>query len=185
VLSTCPYPLERVLARHGLGRFRVTQKADPGNDDDVYRTEHARPEDWLMLGTHDTAPAFAVAAEWLRSGSAHARAGYLARRLIADPAERDSAAAHMSSSPGALLRGHLADLFVSRAESVFVFIGDLLGERDPFNRAGVIHPDNWTARLPDDFEAVYAARRREGRALDITAALRIALTRRLPQRDTP
>jgi hypothetical protein len=35
--------------------------------------------------------------------------------------------------------------------------GDLFGEREPFNRAGVIHPDNWTARVPEDFEAVYAA----------------------------
>jgi 4-alpha-glucanotransferase len=182
VLSTCPYPLQRVLARHGLGRFRVTQKADPARDDDVYRTEHARPEDWLMLGTHDTPPVFPVAAEWLRNGGAQARAAYLAARLIGDPAERDAAAAQIASSPGELLCGHLADLFVSRAESVFVFIGDLFGEQHPFNRAGIIHPDNWTARLPDDFEAVYAARLREGRALDIAAALRIALTRRLPIR---
>jgi 4-alpha-glucanotransferase len=180
VLSTCPYPLQRVLARHGLGRFRVTQKADPARVDDVYRTEHARPEDWLMLGTHDTPPVFPVAAEWLRNGGAHARAVYLASRLIGDPVERDAAAAQLASSPGELLCGHLADLFVSHAENVYVFIGDLFGEHEPFNRAGIIHPDNWTPRLPDDFEAVYATRRREGRALDIAAALRIALTRRLP-----
>jgi 4-alpha-glucanotransferase len=182
VLSTCPYPLQRVLARHGLGRFRVTQKADPDRDGDVYRTEHARPEDWLMLGTHDTAPVFPVAVEWLRNGGAQARAAYLAARLIGDPAERDAAAAQMASSAGELLRGYLADLFVSRAESVFVFIGDLFGEYEPFNRAGIIHPDNWTARLPDDFEDVYVARLREGRALDVAAALRIALTRRLATR---
>jgi 4-alpha-glucanotransferase len=182
ILSTCPYPLERVLAHYGLGRFRVTQKADPARVDDVYRTEHARREDWLMLGTHDTPPVFPVAVEWLRNGGAQARAAYLAARLISDPAERDAAAAQLASSPGELLCGHLADLFASGAESVFVFVGDLFGEHDPFNRAGIIHPDNWTARLPDDFEAVYAARLREGRALDIAAALRIALTRRLPPR---
>jgi hypothetical protein len=34
-----------------------------------------------------------------------------------------------------------------------VFIGDLVGEHEPLYRAGIIHPDNWTARLPDDFEA--------------------------------
>jgi hypothetical protein len=135
-----------------------------------------------MLGTHDTAPVFAVADEWLRNGGAQARAEYLAARLIGDAAERDAAALQIASSPGELLCAHLADLFVSRAENVFVFIGDLFGEHEPFNRAGIIHPDNWTARLPDDFEAVYAARLREGRALDIAAALRIALTRKLPTR---
>jgi hypothetical protein len=133
-----------------------------------------------MLGTHDTPPVFPVAAEWLRNGGAHARAVYLASRLIGDPVERDAAAAQIASSPGELLCGHLADLFVSHAENVYVFIGDLFGEHEPFNRAGIIHPDNWTPRLPDDFEAVYATRRREGRALDIAAALRMALTRRLP-----
>src|SRR5690606_18231397 len=56
VLSTQPYPLQRVLERHGLGRFRVTQKADLTNPNDVYRSENARPEDWVMLGNHDTPP---------------------------------------------------------------------------------------------------------------------------------
>jgi hypothetical protein len=76
----------------------------------------------------------------------------------------------------------LADLFASEAESVFVFVGDLFGEREPFNRAGVIHPDNWTSRLPENFEELYDERLRDGRALDIVAALRMALTRRLTSR---
>jgi hypothetical protein len=62
---------------------------------------------------------------------------------------------------------------------VYVFVGDLFGSSEPFNRAGVVHPDNWTARLPENFEAVYAERLRAGHALDIVGALRLALTRRL------
>jgi 4-alpha-glucanotransferase len=182
VLSTCPYPLQRVLARHGLGRFRVTQKVDPTDPHDVYRTDHARPEDWLMLGTHDTAPVVPLVEEWVRTGSARPRAAYLAERLIEDAAERDVAAARFASSPRELLCASLADLFASEAESVFVFVGDLFGEREPFNRAGVIHPDNWTSRLPENFEELYDERLRDGRALDIVAALRMALTRRLTSR---
>jgi hypothetical protein len=60
-----------------------------------------------------------------------------------------------------------------------VFAGDLFGEHEPWNRAGIVHPDNWTARLPECFEQVYAERVREGRALDISAALSLALTRKL------
>ncbi len=180
VLSTCPYPLRRVLGRHGLGRFRVTQKANPADPHDAYRTDHARPEDWLMLGTHDTPPIYALADEWLRNGTAQQRAAYLAERLIDDLGERPEAAARIASSERELLCASLADLFRSGAESVYVFVGDLFGAREPFNRAGVIHPDNWTARLPEDFEAVYDARLRDGRALDIAAALRLALTRTLP-----
>jgi 4-alpha-glucanotransferase len=179
VLSTCPYPLERVLARHGLGRFRVTQKIDPADSDDVYRAERASREDWVMLGTHDTPPVFPLVEEWLRSGSAGSRARYLAERLIDNPTERPAAAAHFASSPRELLCASMAELFAGPAENVFVFVGDLFGEHEPFNRAGVIHPDNWTARLPEHFEDLYATRLREGRALDIAAALRLAATRSL------
>lgn len=179
VLSTCPYPLRRVLERHKLGRFRVTQKADPNDPDDVYRTEHAAGEDWLMLGTHDTPPIYPLATAWLRDGTAQPRAAYLAQRLIADTSDHSTAATLIAASARNLLCASLADLFYSRAENVYVFVGDLFGEDEPFNRAGIVHADNWTARLPENFEQVYAARVRDGRALDIAAALRLALTRRL------
>lgn len=179
VLSTCPNPLHAVLERHALGRFRVTQKANPDDVHDPYRTEHAEPQDWLMLGTHDTPPVLSVARAWCSDGSAHARAAYLAQRLIDDPAERPLAAARFRADARGLLRASLADLFRSRAENVYVFVGDLFGETEPFNRAGVVHPDNWTARLPESFEQRYAERVHAGEALDIVAALRLALTGRL------
>ncbi|WP_304503324.1 hypothetical protein [Corallococcus soli] len=43
VLSTLPFELSQVMARDGLGRFRVTQKADLDNPADVYRSENASP----------------------------------------------------------------------------------------------------------------------------------------------
>ena len=179
VLSTCPYPLQRVLERHALGRFRVTQKANPDDPRDVYRTEHAQPQDWLMLGTHDTPPILSVARTWLQDGSAHARAAYLAQRLIAEPSARAHAAASFAADERGLLCASLADLFRSQADNVYVFVGDLFGETEPFNRAGIVHPDNWTARLPERFEALYAERVQAGQALDIVAALRLAVTGKL------
>jgi 4-alpha-glucanotransferase len=169
-----------VLKRHGFGRLRVTQKADLTNAADVYRTDQAKPDDWLTLGTHDSPPVFLAARGWLHDGSAPLRAAYLAERLIEDPARRRAAAARIASSERELVCAELADLFGSRAENVYVFVGDLFGETQPFNRPGVVHPDNWTARVPEDFEEVYAERLREGRALDIASALRLALTRTLP-----
>ncbi len=178
VLSTCPRPLREVLARHGLGRFRVTQKADPENPHDVYRTDRAEPADWVMLGNHDTAPIFDVIERWHRDGSLQARAAYLAARLVPDAAARARAAAEYCSSPFALAQAHLADLFVSDAEQVSIYFTDLFGEREPFNRAGVVHPDNWSLRLPADFAQAHAARVREQRALDPLAALAQALRAR-------
>src|SRR5262249_57885645 len=81
VLSTLPTPLARVLATHGLGRFRVTQKAVLSDPSDVYRSENARPEDWVMVSTHDTHPIWAVVETWGRAGEVRTRAEYLAARL--------------------------------------------------------------------------------------------------------
>ena len=80
ILSTQPYPLGRVMARHGLGRFRVTQKADLDRPADVYRGENAQPEDWIMVGNHDTRPIWLVARDWVESGNSSKQAQYLATR---------------------------------------------------------------------------------------------------------
>ena len=179
VLSTCPYPLLRVLERHGLGRFRVTQKANLRDPADVYRTDRAQPNDWLMLGTHDTPPIFGLVHRWLTDRSAQLQASYLAERLIADPAQREHARELFSTSARALLTASLADLFNSGARNVYVFMGDLFGEAQPFNRAGIVHPDNWKFRLDPAFEEVYRERVERGAALDVASALRLALTRSL------
>ncbi len=178
VLSTCPRPLASVLSRHGLGRFRVAQKADPRDPDDVYRPERARPEDWVMLGNHDTPPILAVAERWLREGSAEPHARRVAERLVREPDERRVAIASWSRDPGALAHALLADLFSSDARHVFVYFTDVFGELEPMNRAGVIHPDNWTLRLDPEFEREYDARRALGRALDLGVALALALRAR-------
>jgi 4-alpha-glucanotransferase len=178
VLSTCPRPLASVLARHGLGRFRVAQKADPEDPNDVYRPERAEPPDWVMLGNHDTPPILAVVERWQREGRAEVHARRLVERLVAEPRERPAALASWSRVPGALAHALLADLFLSDARHVFVYFTDVFGEIEPMNRAGVIHPDNWAPRLGPDFEREYEARRARGRALDLGAALALALRAR-------
>jgi len=102
VLSTQPYPVERVMARHGLGRFRVTQKVALEDPADVYRSENALPADWIMAGTHDTEPIWRVAERWSESGRAPAHAAYLAQRLIPDERARARWAQSFASDPARL-----------------------------------------------------------------------------------
>ncbi len=178
VLSTQPYPVRRVLERRGLGRFRVTQKASMTDASDVYRSEHARPQDWTMVGTHDTEPIWLVAERWVASGAAHARAAWLASRLVPQERERGKWIARTAASPEALARAQLADLFVGPAEHVLVFFSDLFGLREVYNRPGTISPENWTLRVPPDFESAYARAVDEGCALDLCAALAAAIRAR-------
>jgi 4-alpha-glucanotransferase len=178
VLSTLPYPLGRVLARHGLGRFRVTQKADLSRPDDVYRGENAHPDDWIMLGNHDTRPIGIVAEEWVARGTARAQAEYLASRLLAPGEDRARWIARVAADPAELAQARFADLFVGPARNVLVYFTDLLGAREPYNRPGTVAAANWSLRVPRDVLATHPAAVASGRALDLPRALARALRSR-------
>jgi 4-alpha-glucanotransferase len=178
VLSTLPYPLARVLERHGLGRFRVTQKADPTDPRDVYRSENAAPEDWIMVGTHDTAPIWRLVHDWQRDGSAAPRARRLAERLAAAEPERASLADAMTRDARLLALAHLAELFASPARRVMIFFSDLFGIADVYNEPGTVSASNWSLRLPPTWRRDYAERVATGHAMNVPRALAIALRAR-------
>ncbi len=171
VLSTQPYPLARAMARHGLGRFRVTQKADLTNPRDVYRSENACPEDWVMLGNHDTPPIWLLAQRWHGTEVAATQAAYLAERLRGGP----ELAQRLERDPAALVHAKFADLLICPARQVMVFMSDLFGLRALYNAPGTVDAGNWSLRLrPDDLEG-YWTRAARGEALDLGKALALAL----------
>jgi 4-alpha-glucanotransferase len=179
ILSTQPYPLRRVVERHRLGRLRITQKADLDDPDDVYRGESAAPEDWIMLGTHDTPPIWTAAARWVCDGSARRRADRLAARLVPRDARRREAFARAAcASAAALAQASFAELFLGPARQVMVYFTDLLGETAPYNVPGTVSPENWSMRLPPDVRARHRARCAEGAALLVSRALAAAVRAR-------
>ncbi len=180
ILSTQPYPLARVIARHGLGRFRITQKASLAAADDVYRSENACPEDWVMLGNHDTRPILPIAENWVASGASRAQAEYLATRLLSPEEPRAPFVARWAGDPWELLQARAADLFAGPARQVMIFFTDLLGERDRYNAPGTVSAENWSLRVPRDAAGTYARRLAERRAIDLPHALARALRSRGP-----
>lgn len=174
VLSTCPLPLAAVLDRCGLGRFRVTQKARVDVPGDVYRSDMAAPQDWIMAGNHDTPPLRLVVRAWLGTDEAHKRARYLSDRLVPRDADRSAFAEHAARDERALCEAMLADVFVGPARRVIVFWADLFGEERIYNRPGVVHPENWTLRMAPDFERAYERALADGRAPRLDAVLSLA-----------
>lgn len=175
VLSTQPHPLQRVLEQYGLGRFRVTQKADLTNPRDVYRSENAAPQDWIMVGNHDTRPLWALAERWRQAGEAKAQADYLAWRLHPEEEGREDFARRLVEEPGMLEQAKFADLFASRAENVMVFFADLLGMKETYNAPGTVSEDNWSLRVPNDYRREYAEKLGSNGALNLPRALALAL----------
>ncbi|HVV83643.1 MAG TPA: 4-alpha-glucanotransferase, partial [Kofleriaceae bacterium] len=172
VLSTMPRPLGAVLARHGLGRWRVLQKANLDDPADVYRSEQAARADWVMLGTHDTASIFAVLDGWDEARRAR-WATHLARRLRLPPSAE--AVGALAGEPGLFAAAMLADGLASPAENALVFFADLFGYRERFNAPGTVNDDNWSLRLPSTFADVYRERLERGAALDLPRAIALAL----------
>ena len=174
VLSTLPDQLRRVLARHHMGRFRVTQKIKLDTPSDVYRIEHAEPEDWIMLGTHDTPTTWQLAQGWCQGAAGNAWGDYLARRLVPD-SEQAALGSRIAGHPGELLHALFAAMLGSRARHVALFFPDLFGMTERYNEPGIVNSSNWSLRLPTDFEALYEQRCLQGEALDISRCFQMAL----------
>jgi hypothetical protein len=59
-----------------------------------------------------------------------------------------------------------------------VFFPDLLGMKDTYNTPGTVAASNWSLRVPPDYAALWRRRLRRGRALNLPAALALALRMR-------
>lgn len=175
VLSTCPRPLAEVLTRHRLGRYRVTQKAKVDDPHDVYRSDSAQPQDWIMVGNHDTPPLRIVIDRWQQSTELSCRASYLAARLAVDDEERARLNKRFVDDPSSLATAMLADLFCGPARNVLIFWADLFGLREIYNRPGVIDEANWSLRVPPEFERAYREARWRREAPHISEAIAWAL----------
>jgi 4-alpha-glucanotransferase len=176
VLSTEPLPLRHVRLRHGLGRFRVTQKANLEDGSDVYRGENADPQDWIMVGNHDTPSIWRRARDWHGREEGLKQAAYLAGRLRPESPRQLSRI--LAADPNKLAHAKVAELFLSPARHVMMFFADLFGLEDVYNVPGIQNEHNWTLRVPNDFARIYERRRREGRAINMHAVLALALRAR-------
>jgi 4-alpha-glucanotransferase len=173
VLSTMPLPLQCVLARHQLGRWRVLQKANLDDPGDVYRPENAVDQDWVMIGNHDTPSIFGLHASW-----DEAKRERWAEHLVARLGLAPEARAALAGDPGLFASAMLAELFACRAENVMIFFADLFGYERQFNVPGTVAETNWSMRLPSWFAERYRDRLAQSRALNLPLALALALAAR-------
>ncbi len=176
VLSTEPLPLQRVRQRHGLGRFRVTQKASMDNRRDVYRSENTLPEDWIMVGNHDTPTVWRLVKAWHGKEEGVKQAAYLAHQLRPEDSDRFSSL--LAANPCRMAHAKVANLFLGPAQHVMLFFADLFGLEEAYNEPGTTHDDNWTLRVPQDFVRRYEEGKVRGEVLNLHAVLALALRAR-------
>jgi hypothetical protein len=95
--------------------------------------------------------------------------------LAHTPSERAELTQRLTDDPAALTTAMFADLFCGPARNVLIFWADLLGLSEVYNRPGVLDADNWSLRVPADFERVYRQACQRRAAPDLARALAWAL----------
>ncbi len=176
VLSTLPNQVGQAIARHHLGRFRVAQKIKHQDPTDSYRLEHARPEDWVMLGTHDTPPIWELADQWSVSQMGREWEAYLTSMLA--PLVRAQRNAPIANDASSLVHALFTAMLVCDARHVVVFFPDLFGMRQRYNEPGVVQQENWSLRVPDNFKWELEERVASGKALSVSQCMHWALMSR-------
>lgn len=180
VLSTWPLPLKDVMLKRGLGRFCVTQKANPDDPGDMYRRENTSAQDWIMVGNHDTKPIWRLAIERQGTPWYMARASLLASQLSQSHQQKESMLKEMLENPNKFCEAMFCELFLGPAQHVFVFFTDLLGIKEIYNKPGIANPENWSIRIPPDYYHRYAVQSKNGEAFHIPRTLAKALRVRFP-----
>jgi hypothetical protein len=77
-----------------------------------------------------------------------------------------------------LVHALFADMLHSKARNIMVFVSDMLGVTERYNTPGTISDDNWSLRVPPDFEEFYLRRIVRNKALSLPFAMLLALRAR-------
>ena len=179
-LGTLTYPVEQVIKYLGLQGMRLTQFVVPEKPEHPYRMKNIEEKVWAMVGTHDNEPI----AMWADK-SVNTHEGWLHSKNLAedlnpdkDDKEIEMIAVELSKNPQFLTQTKLVELFASKAQNIQVFFTDFLGLNEVYNRPGTSGSQNWSLRMPNNFEEFYCQQLRAQKAMNLPLLLKLAIEAR-------
>ena len=184
-LGTLTYPVEKVMEQFGLNGMRVTQFVKPEDPDHSYRGRNTKEKDWIMLGTHDNQPISMWAAQTVKTPEIELHARNLAEDLCWDENYRAPYADILKRKPQELAKAKFVELFAANAQNIQIFFSDLFGIEDVYNKPGTSGDQNWSLRLPNNFEWFYFNQLARGKALNLAEILSYALKVRGLDKENP
>ena len=179
-LGTLTYPVEQVIKYLGLQGMRLTQFVVPDKPEHPYRMCNIEPKVWAMVGTHDNEPIAMWADKSVNTHEGWLHAKNLAQDLNPDKtdSEIEMIAVELSKNAQYLTQTKLVELFASKAENIQIFFTDFLGIYEVYNRPGTSGSQNWSLRMPNNFEEFYEAKLREGKGVNLPLVLKLAIEAR-------
>ncbi len=179
-LGTLTYPVVSVMKEYNLQGMKLIQFVVPEKPEHPYRCKNITERSWVMAGTHDNEPIAMWADSTVNTEAGCLNGKNLAEDLYPDAGEeeREEIAARISKDAKLLAQNKFVELFACRAENIQIFFTDLFGLYEVYNRPGTSGGQNWSLRIPDNYDEVYRTNLKEGKALNLPYILKLAVEAR-------
>ena len=153
-LGTLTNPVASVMKEYQLMGMKLTQFTVPTEPDDPYRCKNIPEKCWAMIGTHDNRPVNVWAKSLIHTheGSLHAK--NLVEDLFSESENKDDIIVKLTNDADFLKETKLVELFASKAQNLQIFFTDFFDMWETYNVPGTSGNQNWSLRLPDDFETM-------------------------------
>ncbi len=179
-LGTLTYPVVSVMKEYDLQGMKLIQFVVPEKPEHPYRCKNITPRSWAMVGTHDNEPIAMWADSTVNTEAGYLNGKNLAEDLMPDSSdeEKEECAVRCSKDAAYLTQRKLVELFACNAQNIQIFFTDFLGLYEVYNRPGTSGDQNWSLRIPDNYEEVYCKNLEEGKALNLPLILKLAIEAR-------
>lgn len=174
-LGTLTTPVAAVMEKYDLQGMRLTQFVVPEMEEHPYRGRNIVKRCWAMAGTHDNEPVSMWADKLINTHNGYLHAKNLVADVYPEAQNRDDIIVKLNTDAEFLTQTKLAELFASEAENIQVFFPDYFGIKDVYNRPGTSGDENWSLRLPNNFEEVFCNNLKTSKALNLPKILQIAI----------
>lgn len=179
-LGTLTYPVAQVMKEYDLLGMRLTQFVVPEKPKHPYRCKNIVERSWAMVGTHDNEPIAMWADKTINTEDGYLHAQNLTEDLLPQEREfqKDEMIHRLNTDAAYLAKTKLYEIFASKSENIQVFFTDFLGIYDVYNKPGTSGDENWSLRIPDNFEEFYFEQLAQDKGMNLPEILRLAMEAR-------
>ena len=169
-LGTLTNPVAAVMEKYQLQGMRLTQFVVPEKPEHPYRCKNITENVWNMVGTHDNNPIEKWAESMINTHEGYLHAKNLVEDLFSDAENKDDIIVRLTQDKDYLTFVKLVEIFASKAKNVQMFFTDYFKIKETYNTPGTSGDQNWSLRLPNNFE--------EKETIDMCAILKAAIIAR-------
>ena len=169
-LGTLTNPVAAVMEKYELQGMRLTQFVVPEKPAHPYRCKNITENVWNMVGTHDNNPIEMWAESMINTHEGYLHAKNLVEDLFAEAENKDDIIVRLTQDKEYLTFIKLVEIFASKAKNVQMFFTDFFKIKETYNTPGTSGDQNWSLRLPNEFE--------EHETIDLCAILKAAIIAR-------